>query len=210
MVRITLDPDEVNQDREFTLVDGRTVLLDEADEHTLREVARQLYTHHSSYASAFAPADETRLDRLRAGEAPLDELAPLHRRVRQLLELQRSPGGRSPRQLDPSVLLQRRIWNSASGVSRPLEELTPTHRRNLLGWLERHSEALAERFAQASLSDAQRALVEPRIPWVLGTPLHQRLEELIAAETSTEQARDEARQVMRKVAFTRQGEWPER
>jgi hypothetical protein len=108
------------------------------------------------------------------------------------------------------VLLQRRIWTSASGVSRPLEELTPTHRRNLLAWLERNSDGLAERFAAAEVTDAQRALVEPRIPWVLGTPLYQRIEELVAAETSVEQARDEARQVMRKVRFGSEGEWPDR
>ncbi|MFA9430809.1 hypothetical protein [Egicoccus sp. AB-alg2] len=210
MARITLDPDDVNQDREVTLTDGRVVALADADGRTLREIARQLYTHRSSYEAAFAPDDETVLERLRAGEVALDDVAPLHQRVRALLQHRRSDGGRSASHLDLAVLLQRRIWTSASGVSRPLEELTPTHRRNLLGWLERNSDALAERFQQAELTAQQRTAVEPRIPWVLGTPLYQRLEELIAAETTIEQARDEARQVMRKVRFTNEGEWPDR
>lgn len=210
MARITLDPDDVNQDREVTLTDGRVVTLGDADTRTLREVARQLYTHRSSYEAAFAPRDEEVLAQLRAGEVALDDVAPLHLRLRELLRTRRSDGGRSPTTLEPTLLLQRRIWTSASGVSRPLEELTPTHRRNLLGWLERHSDDLAQRFAEADLTDEQRAAVEPRIPWVLGTPLYQRIEALIAAETSTEQARDQARQAMRKVRFTREGEWPDR
>ncbi|HSK23754.1 MAG TPA: hypothetical protein VK906_11285, partial [Egicoccus sp.] len=154
--------------------------------------------------------DDEVLARLRAGEVALDDVAPLHQRLRELLRTRRSDGGRSPTTLEPVLLLQRRIWTSASGVSRPLEELTPTHRRNLLGWLERHSDDLAERFADAELTAEQRAAVEPRIPWVLGTPLYQRIEELIAAETTTEQARDEARQAMRKVRFSQEGEWPDR
>lgn len=210
MARITLDPDDVNQDREVTLTDGRVVALADADTRTLREVARQLYTHRSSYEAAFAPEDDEVLARLRAGEVALDDVAPLHQRLRELLRTRRSDGGRSPTTLEPVLLLQRRIWTSASGVSRPLEELTPTHRRNLLGWLERHSDDLAERFADADLTREQRAAVEPRIPWVLGTPLYQRIEELIAAETTTEQARDEARQAMRKVRFSQEGEWPDR
>ncbi|MFA9446564.1 hypothetical protein [Egicoccus sp. AB-alg6-2] len=210
MARITLDPDDVNQDREVTLTDGRVVELSAADGGTLRAIARQLYTHRSSYEAAFAPDDEEVLARLRAGEIALDDVAPLHLRLRDLMRTRRSSGGRSPTTLEPTLLLQRRIWTSASGVSRPLEELTPTHRRNLLGWLERHSDELAERFAEADLPPAQRAAVEPRIPWVLGTPLYQRIEELIHAETTTEQARDEARQVMRQVRFSREGEWPDR
>jgi len=210
VARITLDPDDVNQDREVTLTDGRVVDLADADGRTLREIARQLYTHRSSYEAAFVPGDEALLDQLRSGEVALDEVAPLHLRLKVLLQQRRSSGGRSPTTLDLAVLVQRRVWTSASGVSRPLEELTPTHRRNLLGWLERSSDALAERFQGADLTPQQRSVVEPRIPWVLGTPLYQRLEELIGAETSIEQARDEARQVMRKVRFTNEGEWPDR
>ena len=44
--------------------------------------------------------------------------------------------------------------------------MTPTHRRNLRGWLERNSDALAARFAAASLTDAQQAQVVPADPWV--------------------------------------------
>lgn len=210
MARITLDPDDVNQDHEVTLTDGRVVTLADADPRTLREIARQLYTHRSSYEAAFAPPDEALLAKLRAGEIALDDVAPLHQRLRELLRTRRADGGRSPTTLEPTLLLQRRIWTSASGASRPLEELTPTHRRNLLGWLERHSDDLAERFAGADLSAEQRGAVEPRIPWVLGTPLYQRIEQLIADESTTEQARDAARQAMRKVRFSQEGEWPDR
>lgn len=210
MARITLDPDEVNQDREVTLVDGRTIVLAEADAATLRRVARQLHTHRSSYEAAFAPHDEDLAHGVASGQASLDELAPLHRRVRELLEVRRADDGRPATHIDPVELVQQRTWTSSSGGVERLEDLTPTHRRNLLGWLERRSRELQERFETAELTAELRARVRPADPWVAGTPLHRRLTALAAAESSTEQARDQARQVVRKLEYERKGRWPDR
>lgn len=209
MAPITLDPDEVNQRDEVTLTDGRVVALADADAATLRRVARQLHTHRSSYEAAFAPADDDIAVAVATGASSLDEVAPLHRRVQELLEVARRQGGRAAAQLELPVLLQRRTWTSSSGRTEALEELTPSHRRNLLGWLERSSEELEAR-AKAELTAAQRAAVDPATPWVAGTPLHRRLSELVAAETGTERARDQARQVVRGIEFERRGRWPDR
>lgn len=210
MARITLDPDEVNQDLEVTLTDGRVVVLAEASPGVLHRIARQLHTHRSSYEAAFAPADEGVAVQVAAGTVQLGDVAPLHRRVRELLEEARARGGRAASQLDPAALVQRRTWTSSTGVTEPLEALTPSHRRNLLGWLERNSDELERRFAEASLSAGQRAAVVPAEPWVAGTPLYRRITELVATESAVEQARDEARQVLRRVEFERRGRWPDR
>jgi hypothetical protein len=209
VVRITLDPDEVNRSDEVTLTDGRTVALHEADARTLRQVARQLHTHRSSYEAAFAPEDEGLATQVANGDVALEDVAPLHQRVRELLATVRSSGGRGAAQVDPAELLQVRTWTSSSGVVERLEDLTPTHRRNLLGWLERHSDALRERF-ETVVPVARTATVTAADPWVAGTPLYRRLAELVAAESATEQARDHARQVMRHLEFERHGRWPDR
>jgi hypothetical protein len=210
VAQIVLDPDEVNQTAEVTLTDGRVVVLDEADAATLRRVVRQLHTHGSSYAAAFAPDDEGTATRVAAGELALEDVAPLHRRVRELLGQVSTSAGRSAATIDPVELLQRRTWTSSSGTVEALDALTPTHRRNLLAWLERRSDPLRERFEAADLPAAARARVTTAEPWVAGTPVHRRLQELIAAESGTEQARDEARQVVRRLEFERKGRWPER
>ena len=210
MARITLDPDEVNQDVVATLTDGRTVHLADADAATLRALARQLHTHRSSYEAAFAPEDEDLAHRVAAGADVLDAVAPLHRRVRELLEVRRVDDGRPATRIDPVELVQQRTWTSSSGAVEPLEELTPAHRRNLLGWLERRSAELEERFEAAGLPDEVRARVLSADPWVAGTPLHRRLRALVDAESSTEQARDQARQVMRRLEYERKGRWPDR
>ncbi len=210
MARIVLDPDEVNQDAEVTLTDGSVVVLAEADAATLRRVVRQLHTHGSSYAAAFAPDDEGAATRVADGDLALQDVAPLHRRVRELLGQVSSTEGRSAETIDPIELLQQRTWTSSSGAVEPLDDLTPTHRRNLIAWLERRSERLRERFEAADLAPEVRARVTPADPWVAGTPVHRRLQELVAAESGTEQARDQARQVVRRLEFERKGRWPER
>jgi hypothetical protein len=210
VARITLDPDEVNQSVEVTLTDGRTVVLADADARLLRRVARQLHTHRSSYEAAFAPDDEGLATRVLGGEVPLEEVAPLHRRVRELLEVARAQAGRGASHVDPVELLQTGTWTSSSGVVEPLASFTPTHRRNLRGWLERNSDGLRDRFDEAPLTERQRGRVVDADPWVAGTPLYRRLAELIANETPTEQARDQARQVVRNLEFERKGRWPER
>lgn len=210
MARITLDPDDVNQDVSVTLTDGRTVALADADAATLRRVARQLHTHRSSYEAAFAPADEDVAHGVASGAAALEDVAPLHRRVRELSEQRRADDGRPATRIDPAELLQQRTWTSSSGVVEALEDLTPSHRRNLLGWLERRSEELRERFEAAGLPAAMQARVVPADPWVAGTPLHRRLTGLVASESSVEQARDQARQVVRRLEYERKGRWPDR
>lgn len=210
MARITLDPDEVNQAAEVTLTDGRTVTLADADARLLRRIARQLHTHRSSYEAAFAPDDEAAATRVATGQVTLDEVAPLHRRVRELLEAARSRGGRGAANVDPAELLQQTTWTSSSGKVEALETMTPTHRRNLRDWLERRSDGLRDRFDAAALTPRQRGQVADADPWVAGTPLYRRLAELIAHETTTEQARDHARQVVRTLEYEREGRWPDR
>lgn len=207
VVRIVLDPDEVNQDRVVTLTDGEVVDLAAADLPLLEDVARQLHRYRCVYAHALtAPAEDRAL--LDAPGA-LEERAPLYRRVTELQRAarRRRSGDREAREIDPSLLLQDRVWVSSSGVERELADLTPSHRRNLLGWLERRSERLRDAFDDAGL-ELDRLEVDE--PWVRGTPLYRRLERLVAAESAREQAMDDARQTARRIHFERTGEWPDR
>lgn len=208
MARIVLDPDEVNQDVHVTLTDGETVVLADCDRGTLDRIARQLHVHRSSYAHAFRDPEVG--DQVAAGVLPVEEHAPLYLRVTALQTASRTEKQRRPpRSLDLAMLLQDRTWTSSSGATRDLVSLTPTHRRNLIGWLERTSDELRAR-AETELSTEQRALVAPAEPWVAGTPLYRRLASLMAAETARERAMDHARQVARTLEFERSGDWPER
>lgn len=207
MARIVLDPEEVNQDRTVTLTDGTVVDLGTADRPTLDRIARQLHVHRSSYAHALE--DPAVGDRVATGEIPVEQVAPLYRRVARLQEAAREGRRRPATSLDLAMLLQDRTWTSSSGVVRDLVSLTPTHRANLLGWLERTSEDLASR-ADAELTVEQRHLVEDADPWVAGTPLYRRLRSLIETESSRDRAVDLARQVARSVEFERSGQWPDR
>lgn len=208
MTRIVLDPDEVNQDVHVTLTDGRTVELAACDRATLDHIARQLHVHRSSYAHAFR--DPAVGDQVAAGVLPVEEHAPLYLRVTALQAATRTDRERRPaRSLDLAVLLQDRTWTSSSGTTRDLVSLTPTHRRNLVGWLERTSDDLQAR-AETELTHAERACIEPAEPWVAGTPLHRRLTALITTESARDRAMDQARQVARTLEFERSGDWPER
>jgi hypothetical protein len=206
VARIVLDPDEVNQDRVVTLTDGTVVELSDASRTTLERIARQLHVHRSSYAHAL---DDPHLgDRVAAGEARLEDHAPLYLRVGALLEKARQGRRRPAAELDLELLLQTRVWTSSSGTTTVLVGMTPSHRRNLVNWLERHSEALRER-ADGALSPTQRERIVAADPWVAGTPLYRRLVELIAAETGLDHAKDRARQIAREIEFERSGRWPE-
>jgi hypothetical protein len=208
MVRIVLDPDEVNQDRHVTLTDGEVVLLADADRATLDRIARQLHVHRSSYAHALR--DPAVGDRVASGELDVADRSPLYLRVARLQARARAGRRRPATELDVEVLLQDRTWTSSSGVTRPLVSLTPTHRQNLLGWLERNSDVLEEAAAGAGLSDEQARRIVGAEPWVAGTPLYRRLSDLVAAETARERAVDEARQVARSIEYERSGDWPDR
>ena len=85
MARITLDPDEVNQDRVVTTTNGEVVVLAEASAAELRAIARQLHVHRSSYAHAFEGPDQATTDAVVAGTRGLDGLAPLHVAVQEQL-----------------------------------------------------------------------------------------------------------------------------
>jgi hypothetical protein len=206
VVRIVLDPDEVNQDRVVTLTDGTAVELGTADLRLLEDVARQLHRYRCVYAPAYTGEA---LDEVRAGTARVEEHSPLYLRVEQLQRQRRSNHRtrREDRELDPVVLLQDRVWVSSSGVERELEELTPSHRRNLLGWLERRSGRLREAFEEDGLELDVLAVGDP---WVTATPLYRRIESLVKAESVREQAMDAARQQARRIHFERTGEWPDR
>jgi hypothetical protein len=210
MVRITLDPDEVNQAAHVTLTDGTVVDLAAVDKATLDRIARQLHVHRSSYLHAFEPADTHVRAQVDGGEVTLDEVAPLYVKVAALQRRSRPAAGRAAEQLDLAILLQTRVWTSSSGVTQDLRDLTPTHRRNLIAWLERNTDALERRFAAADLSAEQRQQVVAASPWVAGTPVYRRLAELIAAESARERAMDQARQVARSLEFGRSGNWPDR
>lgn len=207
-MRIVLDPDEVNQDRHVTLTDGETVVLAECDRATLDRVARQLHVHRSSYAHAFR--DPAVGDQVAADVLAVEDHAPLYLRVTALQAASRDGRTRRPpRSLDLAVLLQDRSWTSSSGATRDLVSLTPTHRKNLVAWLERSSQDLARRAAE-ELTHAERAVVEEADPWVAGTPLFRRLTALIRAESARDRAMDQARQVARALEFEQSGDWPER
>lgn len=207
MVRIVLDPDEVNQDQVVTLTDGVVVQLGEASLAVLEDVARQLHVYRCVYAHAFKDLEVGAA--VRAGEEPVEPHSPLYRRVEKLQrEHRRRHGGdREKRDLDPALLLQDRVWLSSTGVERELTSLTPSHRRNLLRWLERQSDRLQRAFEQAGLT---LDVLEVHDPWVVGTPLYRRLEELGITESAREQAMDAARQEARRIHFERTGEWPEK
>ena len=209
MARIVLDPDDVNQERVVTTTDGQVVELGAADKATLDRIATQLFVHRSSYAHAFRPDDDALAARVQRGEVGLGDVAPLYLRVAALQARARPTGGRGANQVDLDVLLQTATWTSGSGRTRPLVELTPTHRENLLRWLERASDELEERFAAADLTDEQRAMVADGDPWVAGTPVYRRLAQLIASQSARDEAIDSARQVVRHVEFERSGQWPE-
>lgn len=205
MVRIVLDPDEVNQQRVVTLTDGSVVELAHVPDGVLERIAAQLEMLRSAYAHAFDPADPDVRARWRSGVAELQDVAPLYVRVAALRRRARDPGRRHE-DLDPEALLQGRTWTSSSGVIRELAALTPSHRRNLLAWLERHSDQLRSALVGAGLDEGR---VTPADPWIAGTPLYRRLVALAAAETERERARDEARQVLRGVEYRRSGAWPD-
>ncbi len=207
MARVVLDPDDINQDRTFTLGDGEVVQLDQADRPTLERITKQLFIHRSAYEHAFD--DPVVGDRVITGEARLEDHSPLHLRVKALLERKRERHRRPAADMDAEVLLQARVWTSSGGRTTVLLEMTPTHRRNLIGWLERNSEAIRER-AEATLHADQLERVAAADPWIAGTPLHRRLAELIEAESENERAMDKARQIVRAQQFQRSGEWPDR
>lgn len=210
MTRIVLDPDDVNQERVITTTDGELVDLGQADKRTLDRVATQLFIHRSSYAHAFRSDDDTLTDRVHRGQVAVSEVSPLYLRIASLQTRARPTGGRGAGQLDLEVLLQTTTWTSSSGRTRPLVDLTPSHRQNLLGWMERASDDLERRFGEdPELTDQQRALVADGDPWVAGTPVYRRLAQLIATQSAREEAMDEARQVVRHVEFERSGQWPD-
>lgn len=207
MGRITLDPDEVNQAEWVTLTDGTVVDLGDADAAMLARIAEQLHVHRSSYAHALV--DPAIGDRVAAGELDVADHSPLYEAVHTRLSEARA--GRQRRRatdLNPAVLLQTRTWTSSRGSTRLLVDLTPSHRRNLMQWLERNSDVLHQR-AAADWTNEQLESIEPRTPWVHGTPVYRRLEGLVAAETGHELARDRAREIARRLEFERSGEWPE-
>ncbi len=207
MTRIILDPEEVNQTARVTLTDGTVVALDEADAAMLGRIAEQLHIHRSTYAHALV--DPAIGDRVAAGELDVAEHAPLHQAVQERLrEARAGRRRRAATDLSPGVLLQTRTWTSSRGATRLLVDLTPSHRRNLMGWLERNSDVLHQR-AAADWTNEQLESIEPRTPWVAGTPLYRRLEALVAAETGHELARDRAREIARRLEFERSGHWPE-
>ncbi len=206
-MRIILDPDDVNQDTVVTITDGTEVVLADADRRMLDQIARQLHVHRSAYAHAYE--DPAVGDRVATGELRVEDHAPLYRRVAELAAAARSGHRRPARTMDLTLLLQRRMWTSSSGSTLELAAMTPTHRRNLRGWLARNSDDLQARAAD-ELDDDQRAQVEEAEPWVAGTPLVRRLDELIAAETARERAMDQARQIARSVEYERSGDWPDR
>jgi len=208
VTRIVLDPDEVNQDAVVTLTDGTTELLTTIDRATLGRVSRQLARYSAVYADAYEPPDTATAERLASGEVTLAEVSPLHRAVaRRHAELRDTPG-RGAADIDATALLETRRWTTGGGVARRLEDLTPSHRDNLLQWLERHDEPLRVAFEQAELSPREQARVTAADPWVAGTPLHRMLSALQAQVSGRELAMDEARQVARRIAYEATGRWP--
>lgn len=208
MTRIVLDPDDVNQDRHVTLTDGSVVQLGDASRTVLDRIARQLHLHRSSYQHALRSGDPELDDRVAAGEVRVEDVSPLYLRVSALQSAARKASGRGVDELDLEMLFQTRVWVSSAGASQPLAALTPKHRRNLIAWLERNSDAIRDRARSTDLPAGLMASHVKATPWVAGTPLYRRLTELIAAETGRDQAIDRARQIVREVEFQRSGEWP--
>lgn len=207
MTRIVLDPDDVNQGEVLTLTDGSVLELSTASRAALGRASRQLSRFAAVYADAFRAPDLATAERIDAGELTVTAVSPLHTAVaRRHAELKDQPG-RGAADVDPTALLDDQRWTTGGGVVRPLSALTPSHRRNLIGWLERNSEAL-EAATHASLPVADRAHVRPADPWVAGTPLYRALAALDASTDSRELAMDQARQVARRIAFEATGRWP--
>ncbi len=204
MAQVTFDPDDVNQDRSILLADGRRVAIAELAPDEVVAAIRQCWTLRSAYAEArvaahpaHARADHDQLD---LSGTPL--LAALERRR---AEQRRERASRSADSLPAADLFQDATWTSRNGTTRALNLLSPSHRRSVLGWLERNATALADRI------DPDRSRI-PRIDpldWVRETPLHRRLTELVAAQTGKDEAKDRARQIARRAHFEATGEWPE-
>lgn len=207
MARIVLDPDDVNQDEHVTLTDGTVVELATATRAQLGRVSRQLSRYAAVYADAHRPPDLPTAEKLSRGELTLEQVAPLHQAVRRRHAAIRDEPGRGADDVDPTALLDDHRWTSGGGVVKRIGELTPSHRENLLAWLERHSDAL-EAGARAQLSDAELARVRRAEPWVAGTPLYRAIKAQQEATDSRELAMDEARQVARRIAFETTGRWP--
>lgn len=206
MVQITLDPDDVNQDVWFTLTDGRRVMLDKVPRAVLHEVQAQLVIHRSSYEHAFVPPSVQVAKQWEAREVTLDDVAPLHVHVAALLAKKvTQAGGSTKRALRPEIFLQTAIWVSGDGTVHTLEELTPSHRHNLLGWMERASERLEREHGEAL---AGMPGMEVADPWIAGTPVYRALAETVANESPLDLAKDAARQKAREAHFKATGEWP--
>lgn len=207
MARIVLDPDEVNQGRVVTLTDGRTIPIADADRAVLGRVSRQLARYRSVYADAYVAPDGATADALRRGDLTFDEVAPLLVAVRQRHAAVKDAPGRGALDVDPTALLDAERWTTGGGVVKRLEDLTPSHRRNLLGWLDRHDEALRAA-AEEHLSADELARIHRADPWVAGTPVHRALRALEERADATELAKDEARQIARRIHFEATGRWP--
>lgn len=207
MARIVLDPDDVNQDDHVTLTDGSVIEVATATRAQLGRISRQLSRYTAVYADAYRPPDVRTAEKLDTGELELAKVAPLHLAVQRRYQQVKDEPGRGADDVDPTALLDDHRWTGAAGVVRRLGELTPSHRANLLQWLERHSEPL-EAAAREQLPDADLARIHPTRPWVAGTPLYRALRAHQEATDATELAKDEARQVARRIAFETTGRWP--
>lgn len=207
MVRIILDPDDVNQAEHVTLTDGAVVEIASATRAQLGRVARQLARYAAVYADAYRAPDVPTAEKLSRGELELDQVAPLHQAVRRRHQMIKDEPGRGADDVDPTALLDDHRWTSGGGVVKRLGELTPSHRSNLLAWLERHSDQL-EAAAHQQLDDAELQRIHRAEPWVAGTPLYRALRAYQDATNSRELAMDEARQVARRIAFETTGRWP--
>lgn len=208
MVRIVLDPDDVNQAEHVTLTDGTVVEIASATRAQLGRVARQLARYAAVYADAYRAPDVPTAEKLSRGELELAQVAPLHQAVRRRHQAVADEPGRGADDVDPTALLDDHRWTSGGGVVKRLGELTPSHRSNLLAWLERHSDQL-EAAARHQLGDADLERIHPAEPWVAGTPLYRALRAHHDATDSRELAMDEARQVARRIAFETTGRWPQ-
>ena len=207
MARIVLDPDDVNQAHHVTLTDGSVVELATATRAQIGRVARQLARYEAVYADAFEAPDVRTAEKLARRELRLAQVAPLHQAVARRHQALKDEPGRGADDIDPTALLDDHRWTTGSGSVKRLGDLTPSHRENLLGWLERHSEPL-EAAARAQLTDEELARIRSATPWVTGTPLYRALQAHQAATDATELAKDEARQVARRIAFQTTGRWP--
>lgn len=208
MARIVLDPDDVNQGEVVTLTDGTVIEIATATRAQVGRISRQLARYQAVYADAYRAPDAQTAEKLARRELDLAQVAPLHQAVRRRHTALKDEPGRGADDVDPTALLDDHRWTSSGGVVKRLGELTPSHRSNLIAWLERHSDPL-EAAARGQLSDEELARVRPTDPWVAGTPLYRALQAHQAATDSRELAMDEARQVARRIAFETTGRWPQ-